>query len=86
MARRRRRSEYRSKTESKKLPKAVTFPNFLAATPSKRSNNPERMIANPAKSQMPFNMRREAVSVAKKPNKVKKLGLLCPPESILRIE
>jgi hypothetical protein len=31
-------------------------------------------------------MRREAVRVAKKPNKVKKLGLLSPLEMILRRE
>ena len=84
MARRRRRSEYRSKTESKKLPSAVTFSNFLATTPSKRSKRPERMITNPAWNQNSMRIRMEAIRVAKKPNKVKKLGLLRSPENILR--
>ncbi len=86
MARRRRRSEYRSRTESKKLPRAVALPNFLAITPSKRSKSPERMIANPPKNQMSLTIRKEAARVEKKPKRVKKLGLLCSPKTVLRTE
>jgi hypothetical protein len=41
------------------------------------------MIANPAKNQNPLRIRREAARVAKKPIKLKRLGLPCPPKIFL---